>query len=740
MPAPSSTPHPIVLDAAGTARLRPLVRLAAWSSHFPSAVLHIVQDGVWESLPSTPSADPAVTAALTVLRTTVLKLGAPLVVPDARVDPRFARHPGVRSGGLGSYLGVPVRARGAEPVGVLCVLDAQAHVITAAEVTRLIDFAAHLGSQIDLARRLERQRRAGSVATAELRRAVDEHRIVPWYQPIVDLTSGCVIGFEALARWVHPGGEVEDPDQFVPLAQGTDLALDLDLTVIRQALTDLRRWQVGSPRLRMAVNLSGRHVTHADGAAALIQLTREVGADPATVDIELTDVGGPDAALQDAVFVEHLRGHGFTVWLDDFGSGWSPLEHLMRLPVDGVKINRAIALSLGTDVGDAVTRSVTGMAAQLGLLTNLAGIEGADQAARARTLGCDRGQGYHWAAPAPAAVVELRLAETRERPPTPAPEPPPALRPAIAGTLAGSVLDAFPDATAVLDTAGVIVAVNRGWREFALESAGRTESVGSDYLAECRASADRGATEAGEVARELQAVLRGSVQQAEIEYPCPTPARNRWFLARITPLGGARPGAVITHVDITRRKKAELELLHAAAHDPLTDLPNRSVLTARLQAALGQLRDRTADAHVGLVFIDLDGFKTVNDTYGHAAGDDVLVTVGRRLESVLTVEQTAARVGGDEFVVLAPRIDRGALARLTQDVEAVLLRPHLIRGRQIVVAGSAGMHLADPGEEADAALQRADAAMYRVKGAVARGVRPAPVETVTSFLAEFSAR
>ena len=283
--------------------------------------------------------------------------------------------------------------------------------------------------------------------------------------------------------------------------------------------------------------------------------------------------------------------------------------------------------------------------------------------------------------------------------------------------MAGDVLDALPDATAVLDKSGSIVAVNHTWRMFALDNGGRpdTTGVGVNYLDVCARSAAAGCEDAALAAVGLRAVLAGETVHRELEYPCPSPAVSRWFLLRITPLGGAIPGAVMSHVNITRRKMAELALAHEAAHDPLTGLANRDLFTDRLKAALTQRSGRPARGDVGVLYLDLDGFKQVNDTYGHDAGDELLLTTAHRLRAQIRPQDTVARLGGDEFAVTAPRITAGGLAALAERIAGALAEPHVIHGHPVRVPASVGTHLAAPGEPAAAALRQADQAMYAVK-------------------------
>ncbi len=298
--------------------------------------------------------------------------------------------------------------------------------------------------------------------------------------------------------------------------------------------------------------------------------------------------------------------------------------------------------------------------------------------------------------------------------------------------LATSVLDALPDATAVLDGSASIVATNHAWRMFALDNGGLPEStgVGVNYLDVCDRSAGAGCDDAGRVGVGLRAVLAGDSLYSELEYPCPSPTVNRWFLLRITPLVGAVPGVVASHVNITRRKMAEEVVAREAAHDPLTGLANRTLFTGRLAEALKLRSGRPARSDVGVLYLDIDGFKSINDTFGHDAGDEVLITIAHRLRSQVRPQDTVARLGGDEFAVIAPRVTPGALAALSARIDRALAEAHLVHGQVVTARASVGTYLSAPGDSVQRAVQQADLAMYTVKRGRASELnsREAPLE------------
>jgi diguanylate cyclase (GGDEF)-like protein/PAS domain S-box-containing protein len=189
-----------------------------------------------------------------------------------------------------------------------------------------------------------------------------------------------------------------------------------------------------------------------------------------------------------------------------------------------------------------------------------------------------------------------------------------------------------------------------------------------------------------------------------------------WVLANATLLGGEQEPIIEgTLVDITQRKYVESQLVHQAYHDALTGLPNRMLFQDRLTHTLALARRNGRG--LAVLFLDLDQFKLVNDTLGHAAGDRLLQQVAARLRQSVRTSDTVARVGGDEFGLLMPDVKRGSqAARMAEKILATVARPVEIDGQRLYISTSIGISLypADGGD-AEALLTSADIAMYRAK-------------------------
>ncbi|MFD9726835.1 putative bifunctional diguanylate cyclase/phosphodiesterase [Streptomyces sp. NPDC059072] len=179
-------------------------------------------------------------------------------------------------------------------------------------------------------------------------------------------------------------------------------------------------------------------------------------------------------------------------------------------------------------------------------------------------------------------------------------------------------------------------------------------------------------------------------------------------------------GLILNSRDVTERVRLQAQLQHSAEHDPLTDLPNRALFTRRVRQAL--TGRRAGDHSTAVLFIDLDGFKAVNDTIGHQAGDELLVEAARRLQDSVRAGDTAARLGGDEFAALIlgdGSRDRSAreyqVHEIADRLRTTLSQPYRIAGSEVRVAASIGVAFADPGITPSDLMRNADLAMYRAK-------------------------
>jgi diguanylate cyclase (GGDEF)-like protein/PAS domain S-box-containing protein len=284
-----------------------------------------------------------------------------------------------------------------------------------------------------------------------------------------------------------------------------------------------------------------------------------------------------------------------------------------------------------------------------------------------------------------------------------------------AGRLGTALWEVFPGHVALLDRDGVVVSVNRAWREFGLVHGGAaTSGLGMNYLEVCDRAAEAGEPEAAEAAALVRAALAGTGDERRLAYPVQAPGNRRWFSLHVVPIPGQHSGALVVHIDITVEKMREQEWQHRALHDPLTGLPNRALLNDRLEHAIaGAARDPRSMA---LLFLDIDAFKAVNDRFGHHTGDDLLCRAAKQMTGSVRAADTVGRWGGDEFLVIAERLDVHVSAHaLAGRLTASLAAPFAVGTDQIQISISIGIAHLEPQQTADQLVQSAGRALHAAR-------------------------
>ncbi|MEA5447267.1 EAL domain-containing protein [Leptolyngbya sp. CCNP1308] len=246
----------------------------------------------------------------------------------------------------------------------------------------------------------------------EMRHGIAHQEFVLYYQPIVDLETGDVAGFEALIRWHHPRQGFVSPIRFIPLAEETGLILPLGEWICRTACCQAHQWQQDFPDhpLMISVNLSGRQFEQPHLADQLGQILRETNLDGRRLKLEITEsmvMGDVETAID---LMLGLKALGCKLGMDDFGTGYSSLSYLRRFPIDTLKVDQSFIRNMGGSREDhEIVRTIIGLGHTLGMDLIAEGIETLEQAAALRSLGCEFGQGYYWAKPMPAAEASALL-------------------------------------------------------------------------------------------------------------------------------------------------------------------------------------------------------------------------------------------------------------------------------------------------------------------------------------------
>jgi diguanylate cyclase (GGDEF)-like protein len=257
----------------------------------------------------------------------------------------------------------------------------------------------------------------GTELEADLRQAVAHDQFVLRYQPIVELHSGRITGFEALVRWEHPSLGLVPPLDFIPLAEETGLIVPIGTWVLREACRQTADWNRRRPDtvpLSISVNLSARQLQQPDLTQLVADILASTGLGEGCLTLEITEsllVHDIDATV---IRLEQLRALGVRLAIDDFGTGYSSLAYLRRFPIDILKIDKLFVDAVATEAPDeSLTGAIVHLARTLHLSTVAEGIETLDQCGPLQDSGCHLGQGYYFAKPLTSTDAETLLLNTQ---------------------------------------------------------------------------------------------------------------------------------------------------------------------------------------------------------------------------------------------------------------------------------------------------------------------------------------
>ncbi|MEO7034236.1 MAG: EAL domain-containing protein [Polyangiaceae bacterium] len=241
----------------------------------------------------------------------------------------------------------------------------------------------------------------------DLRRAIERHELVVFYQPVVDMTTQTLHGFEALVRWQHPTRGLLTPDSFVPIAEETGMICAIGNWVMRECCRQMRVWQDSYPRtpaLHISVNVSTRQLSEADVPAQVLAILNETGLDPRSLSLEITESALMQNLATSAEVLQRLHDMALTIHIDDFGTGYSSLSYLQNLPIDALKVDRSFVARLGEGTTQIeIVRAIVSLAQNLGMGVIAEGVETLAQANALQALNCKHAQGFLFSRPVPAA-------------------------------------------------------------------------------------------------------------------------------------------------------------------------------------------------------------------------------------------------------------------------------------------------------------------------------------------------
>ncbi|CAM5452835.1 EAL domain-containing protein [Thauera mechernichensis] len=245
-----------------------------------------------------------------------------------------------------------------------------------------------------------------------LRASLERGELELHYQPKVELTTGRIVGAEALARWRHPvSGEPVSPARFIPIAEECGLIVHLGAWALRQACLQNKAWvDAGLPRVVVAVNMSAAQLRQPDLIECIAGILSETGVEPSLLEIELTESSLMDDPGRANTVLNRLKSLGMRLSIDDFGTGYSSLAYLSQFPVDALKIDGSFVQGVTSDAtAEAISTSVIALAHQMGLQVIAEGVETEEQLAFFHRHACDELQGYYFSRPVPASDLAIML-------------------------------------------------------------------------------------------------------------------------------------------------------------------------------------------------------------------------------------------------------------------------------------------------------------------------------------------
>jgi diguanylate cyclase (GGDEF)-like protein/PAS domain S-box-containing protein len=612
----------------------------------------------------------------------------PAIIPDTAANQTTAALPITGLWNLGAYVGVPVLSPSGATIGMVCAVSRDARPNLADIDLRVVKQVAELiGTLIESP---DKGPDTTAAQRAIVRKVVYQRDFEVVFQPIHDVTSGKVMGVEALARFPHAPFR---PDAFLAQAALLGLGIELETAILARVMSMVPRLP---EEVFVAVNIS-------PGAALVAPWTQMLaGVDPTRIVLELTehaavlDYGELEEAL------EPCRSRGVRIAVDDVGAGFSSFSHVLELSPEFVKVDQSITRNI--DVDDARRRlahAIAELAGQMGATVIAEGVENQGELDTVAAVGISAVQGFYLSRPRPVAHG-FEPAEATAAPAD-------LLRTEV--DLLGErrfelALAHSPIGMAVVGLDGTFLRTNRVLRamlgyskwelaELTFQEITHPDDLDADValLTDCLEGRRRSYRIDKRYIAADGRIVWGALTVVIVLAPRDRP---RYFVSQI--------------VDVTADRIREADLARQAATDPLTAIANRSAGWSRLE------RLEASGAGYGVLFCDIERFKAVNDQHGHRAGDRLLVEVACRLREAVGDDDTVARWGGDEFLVITESDDESELARLADQITIDLDRKPVTLGEdtQITVGLTIGCaaHRPGDGRSVDIVLDHADHAMY----------------------------
>lgn len=551
----------------------------------------------------------------------------------------------------------------------------------------------------------------------ELQQAIKNNQIVLFLQPKFSLTERTVIGAEALARWKLEEGGYRMPLDFIPALEESGDIVELDFCIYRQTLQTIKGWQdAGKQPVPVSVNFSRLHSMKDDFVERVTNLTAEYGINSNLIEVEMTETAFSGDIPKLFEQMQQLREAGFHIAIDDFGTGYSSLSVLDEAPADIVKIDKIFLKDIADSGRDQdYLKQICKLVRTAGKDIIFEGVETEAQAAFLIRNGYDKGQGYLFSPPVAAEAFSNRYMVQAAQVPA---QPERNFQVHSQQELIDQLMHCVNAGLAVFAISDRMEALylNPGYYKLFGYTEAEYEGFQRDITQHVHLSDLRSMKRDFEYGEMTKNMFDHSYRFYNKD------GQVRWIQMRVNFMGyqGTIPvfGAVM--LDITDRKRREQYLIQQSESDPMTRLLNKA---ATQQAVEDFLRQAHRGTH-GMLIVDVDNFKQVNDTLGHLSGDEVIKNIAHCMKSVFRNTDIVGRVGGDEFLVFMKHVTRDVCYRKAVEFGTLVGQSLEKAAGGVEVSCSIGIAYYDvdfeendtgDGRTYNELFTRADMAMYRAK-------------------------
>lgn len=559
---------------------------------------------------------------------------------------------------------------------------------------------------------------------SELRKDIELGNFTIAYQPVISIQQNKVMGHEALCR-VPKGSYFDSPSVLFSLAEKGGLLYELESTIYNKVFEQYNKTNKDllfiniNPSLVYAPEYLPDH---------LKKVVERHGVPPQKVVVEISEYGAVRDIISFRRLLQQQREAGFLVAVDDAGASFSNLHAYAELRPDFIKVDMSAVRDISRSAAKQVlVETFVAFTRRIGARLVAEGVETEAELHRLIHLGVDMAQGNYIGSPiaektgisTEAAVVITKIEKTKTVNTNKSSCDTKCVANLISKNtahgdmqiIAANAYEHAPEGLIIIDEHGTIKTANNAFLVVTGYSKGEVVGIKLESLLKPGAE------------------LLGFAQQAT-NYSCCSDNQERetWYrhkdgnfypacikASTIRDCSWGTGHYVCLFSDITARKRYEEKIKHQAFHDSLTGLPNRMLFKDRLNQALAHAqRERQ---YLAVMYLDLDGFKKINDTLGHAAGDALLLSVSNRLLGSLRKCDTVARLGGDEFAILLTEINNKEDAiNVARKILVALRQPCIINGHEVAVTTSIGIAIyPESGGQEEILVKNADIAMYQAK-------------------------